>query len=625
MLFSAVSLLALSSFSLASPTKRSSFFAVKDALNVPPRWERVGAPSPDHRLRLHIGLKKGNFPQLEKHLYEVSDPTHPRYGQHLSQDEVDSLVRPTEETSTLVNEWLSELGIPQEDQECNQAGDWVSVTLPVAAAERLLNTEYSVYRHDDGTELIRTPEWSLPEYLHEHISTVQPTNTWMRALPKAPRNALKVDTLATVDETPAPATDLQECDPKLVTPNCLRTFYGTYNYTPKATDKQFIALNNFLEELNNRSDANIYLSKFRPDALAGAQEFKQVSIAGGTLQQERDNATQLKNQVGVEGNLDVQTMLGVAYPVPLTAYSTGGRNPTFKPDAFTTENSDEPFLVWVQYMLSLSQDQLPSVVSSSYGDDEQTIAKSYAETVCQDFAQLGARGVSLLFSSGDQGVGATGFCNTNDGKNTSTFLPSFPAGCPYVTTVGGTYQFNPEVAALDARFRIPFTSGGGFSTYFDRPDYQCDAVQAYLDNNEYFPEYHGLYNPQGRAYPDIAAQSVNYSTVWDGRTIPVDGTSASSPAAAAILGLVNDALIAAGRPVLGFLNPWLYQGGFGAFNDILSGSSAGCSTKGFPAQEGWDAVTGFGTPYFPEILKNLGLDADFNCEGSEKFKQVGGK
>lgn len=42
--------------------------------------------------------------------------------------------------------------------------------------------------------------------------------------------------------------------------------------------------------------------------------------------------------------------------------------------------------------------------------------------------------------------------------------------------------------------------------------------------------------------------------------------------------------------------PWLYQNAYKAFNDITSGSSAGCNTSGFPAEVGWDAVTGWGTP-----------------------------
>jgi len=81
----------------------------------------------------------------------------------------------------------------------------------------------------------------------------------------------------------------------------------------------------------------------------------------------------------------------------------------------------------------------------------------------------------------------------------------------------------------------------------------------------------------------------------------LDGTSASAPTASAVLSLVNDALLAAGKSPLGFLNPWLYTKGFEACTDITNGSAIGCGTDGFPAVEGWDPVTGFGTPFFPAV------------------------
>jgi len=254
---------------------------------------------------------------------------------------------------------------------------------------------------------------------------------------------------------------------------------------------------------------------------------------------------------------------------------------------------------------------LPQVISTSYGDDEQTIPKALAERTCRLFAQLGARGVTVLIASGDEGVGANGDCISNDGRNTTMFTPEFPAGCPWVTTVGATFMINPEVAAYDGRFKTPFTSGGGFSNYFKAPAYQGNHVKNYLASTVK-KQYPGLYNPAGRAYPDIAAQGVNFSIIWNGTLRPVDGTSASTPAAAGVLTLVNDALIAAGKSPLGFLNPWLYAGGHKAFNDILSGSSAGCNTKGFSAAPGWDAVTGFGTPHFPSILNSFGIHG--KCE-----------
>ena len=134
------------------------------------------------------------------------------------------------------------------------------------------------------------------------------------------------------------------------------------------------------------------------------------------------------------------------------------------------------------------------------------------------------------------------------------FLPQFPSSCPYVTSVGATRNFDPEVAAFDPRFSTPFYSGGGFSNYFPRPSYQDAAIPYYLSTFVGNETYKGLYNVSGRGIPDIAASGQNFSTVWNGTVTPVDGTSAATPTAAAIFALVNDALIAAGKPPMGFLN-----------------------------------------------------------------------
>ena len=47
---------------------------------------------------------------------------------------------------------------------------------------------------------------------------------------------------------------------------------------------------------------------------------------------------------------------------------------------------------------------------------------------------------------------------------------------PWVTSVGGTTSESPEIAAS--------ISGGGFSYYFPRPDYQKYAVPTYFQNTE---------------------------------------------------------------------------------------------------------------------------------------------
>jgi tripeptidyl-peptidase-1 len=207
----------------------------------------------------------------------------------------------------------------------------------------------------------------------------------------------------------------------------------------------------------------------------------------------------------------------------------------------------------------------------------------------------------VLFSSGDSGVGSNGACFSNDGSKKPQFLPAFPTSCPWVTSVGGTQGFEPEVAVQR------FGSGAGFSNYFSAPGYQQEVVSDYIDGLDGL--FDGLYNKSGRAYPDVAAQSNHNAIAYNGKIRTVGGTSAASPAFAAVIGLVNDALLAEGKPVLGFLNPWIYGGAYEALNDVVSGSSIGCNTTGFPAKEGWDAVTGWGTPNFPKLVE-AAMDKD---------------
>jgi len=116
--------------------------------------------------------------------------------------------------------------------------------------------------------------------------------------------------------------------------------------------------------------------------------------------------------------------------------------------------------------------------------------------------------------------------------------------------------------------------------------------------------YNGLFNRNGRAFPDVAAQGRRFRIFHQGVAKSIGGTSASSPTFAALVALLNDARLAQGLPPLGFLNPLLYTWGISGFNDITEGNNPGCGTPGFNATEGWDPVTGLGTPNFGK-LKDL--------------------
>lgn len=226
------------------------------------------------------------------------------------------------------------------------AKDWITVSLPVSKTEDLLDTKYSIYKHEDGSQLVRTQEWSLPLHLHDHIDTIQPTTSFFRTAPKAtelrPVNpefghwGKQNDPSRTYYSNPQAA---QVCNTSGITPLCLRTLYGTIDYTPQVPGKNKVGLNDFLGESNNRSDIHIFLEQFRPEAAEAAYQFKFDVIDNGTDYQTLTPA-ELAAGTDLEGNLDAETILGIDWPTPLIAYTTGGVAP-FKPDNYTLTDTNE--------------------------------------------------------------------------------------------------------------------------------------------------------------------------------------------------------------------------------------------------------------------------------------------
>uniref|UniRef100_A0A7M5UVS3 Peptidase S53 domain-containing protein n=1 Tax=Clytia hemisphaerica TaxID=252671 RepID=A0A7M5UVS3_9CNID len=171
---------------------------------------------------------------------------------------------------------------------------------------------------------------------------------------------------------------------------------------------------------------------------------------------------------------------------------------------------------------------------------------------------------------------------------------------PYITGVGGTGFSNTLTVGPEFAYEI---SGGGFSNVFDQPKYQTDAVAAYMHTEGVPPK--DLRNKTGHAYPGIAALCRHFWVVNNRVPVPgVTGTSASTPSVGGTISMVNEHRLNANKPVMGFLNPFIYKNPQ-AFYDVTSGCNEGCLThdKGFCATEGFDPVTGYGSPNFPDLVK----------------------
>src|SRR4051812_41211359 len=65
----------------------------------------------DLKFKLRIHLKNRNIASFRQKVLDVSTPSHPAYGQHLSKAEVNSMLAPAEDSFTLVAEWLKSKGL----------------------------------------------------------------------------------------------------------------------------------------------------------------------------------------------------------------------------------------------------------------------------------------------------------------------------------------------------------------------------------------------------------------------------------------------------------------------------------------------------------------------------------
>ncbi|KAF8269615.1 subtilisin-like protein [Lactarius quietus] len=534
----------------------------KSALKkVNPDWICLGPPVAETTIDLHIALQSQHENALVDTLYQVSTPSHPKYGAHLSKEQVAELVAPHPDTVDLVSSWLVQHGVSSSMISMSHGGSWLTVNgLPTSQANDLLDASYQLYRYSaTNVTVLRTTSYGLPEELYALVKTVAPT-TYFGLPPKLRQSLRKRSSGPTGALEKSGSGELvgvlsrQSSVP--VAPSFLRSLYNTTKYVPSATDRNTLALVGYLSEFPSTDDLSAFMNAYRPDGASAT--FTSVDVGVNP-----------SDEFSAEANVDIQYTEAITYPTPIIYYSTA--------------NGDS-FLAWLNNLLN--DTKLPQTISAASLGSEQEVIEDYAIEMCNLFAQLGVRGASVIFSSGDSDVSCT-----SSGTIGAPYLPTFPASCPWVTSVGGTVYDSDTSSEIAASF-----SSGGFSNYFVRPAYQGSAVPPYIQQ---IRNLNGHFNSSGRGFPDMAAQAANFQIIYNGAPSAISSTGCSADTVAALISLLNDYLLSTGRPPLGFLNPWLYANALPGLFDITTGSSEGCNNSpGFPALSGWDAVTGLGTPNF---------------------------
>lgn len=575
-----------------------------NAWTAPEGWTKRQAAPLDGPIRLSFALKleDGGYNAVEQ-LQKLSHPGRPAYRQWLTSEQTSMLARPHLESKDVVEQWLAEHGLSESASLDNSI---IHVDATVQQAQDLLDATY--YTFTDGTrDIIRTDSFNLPEDVATWIDFVAPTTQFPKASRphnKAERRSLEPRSL----NQPRGLSARDSCGAEdNTTPTCVRQIYDI-NYTAKP-NRTFFAVYATEGASYSASDLQKYLQTYNQPA---AQANATFEVIGDGDPAEKSGGI----ESAFETSLDTQTSLGLAWPAQGIVYQRGG---VFGPDPGQTYD------FFVQFLSELIKNtSVPSVVTFSESMPEDQVDPAYAQRLCSMMAQVGTKGITLLFSSGDNGPNG----DVPTGVHKQVFEPEFPASCPWVTSVGGTTNMANETGAtnstIPATNKVSFiASGGGFSNYFAAPDYQSNVTSSYI--SQHVPSsYKSVsgFNASGRGIPDVSAFSTNFPTVADGLSVPIGGTSASTPLWAAIITLLNDYEASKGRPALGFVNPWLYSLKSG-LKDITTGgnSQGGCDaaqnctlneTLGYDVTVGWDPVTGLGSPIFSQLTAALDAAAAGN-------------
>ncbi|KAK6966626.1 family S53 protease-like protein [Favolaschia claudopus] len=557
--------------SLAAAAHAGKLVLHEITAKVPSGFISHGPPDDAHLITLRFGLASNNIAGLHEKLLSISTPGSADFRKWMTQDEVKTFVSPSSEAVDAFNAFASVNSM--KTSVISPHGDWISATLPISQANTLFGAKYTNFTHPDlAKPLLRTLSVSLPAELAAHVQVIHPSTAFtvprIKAPDTVPRSSTPPEYLKRKAAIPA------GCDTSTnggrITPACLQAIYDIPT-TPATQQNNVLMVTGYgPRALGNQADLELFLRTYRPD-LPSNTTFKQIVLGNET---DPDTAN-------TEANLDLQYAAGIASGVPLQ---------------FLTVSDDEDLgteLLDTTIFLATTPNP-PTVVTTSYGIEEPFFGESLATKICEGYSAATARGISLLFSSGDNGV--NGRHDQVDGPDCGVFFVGhFPASCPWGTSVGATKGFNPEVG-------IRWT-GGGFSDYFPALPYQSTAVSNFLQTIP--ADFRVTFNRTNRAYPDISLQGAVFDIILDNSTTGVSGTSASTPVAAAMISLINDQRLAEGKPALGFLNPFLYANP-NVFNDITIGSNPGMrcpdSSPSFTAVPGWDPVGGLGSPRFPNLL-----------------------
>ncbi len=503
----------------------------------------VGRVASSTKLSLAVSVAPSNLAGLTEYGRAASDPSSENYHRFLSPTQVGERFGASSATINTVVSYLKNKGLTVTLTAKNRMA--ILVTGKVGAIESAFSTKinnYKVASRGDKGPLSFYSNASVPILPATFSSKIVHIDGLTNANPPERRSQLRpIDARTVYNTTP---------------------LYGASNVGGHKGDGINIGISNF--DGYRLSFAAAFADAFGLPLPGGTGTNIRKVIVGGV-----DGETV---NPGVEGDLDIQMVLGIAPRCNLFIYDGIGGGLL----ATLTREAD---------------DNACDIITESYGfrGDNAFFTAAHNQHLA-----MTAQGMTYMCASGDNG---TSDLNTN----LTTFLNfPYPDFDPDVLMVGGS---EVTLDGLGGRAVEKGWTGSGSGWY--PPNVTFNVLPPYQKGNGIRTDINK------RLVPDIAVHATEWYISFNGSLINIGGTSAASPSFAGQLGVILQTLLendaadtnADGRPRVGRIQDFIYplvDAGSTAFLDLttLDGASAGILPDGTTSltTTRWDFVTGLGAP-----------------------------
>lgn len=140
------------------------------------QWIKRGKAPADTKLPVRIAINQRNLEYGHDLLMDISDPSSPNFGKHMTSKEVADFFSPAQESIDAISEWLAGAGIGAGRYSVSPGKSWIKFDTSVEELEGLIQAKCHTFTHKDtNAEYIACDEYHVPHTVHSHIDFITPT------------------------------------------------------------------------------------------------------------------------------------------------------------------------------------------------------------------------------------------------------------------------------------------------------------------------------------------------------------------------------------------------------------------------------------------------------------------